>query len=468
MKYLCIILFLAISISSCQQQAVNEKCEKNIIVCFDHYHPKPYKTPGGVGHMPMPKVLYTDSIGTLVEYMPNKDSDTLTIYSTEHFKELGLNYGDFEFNYYPLMKGDTVIISMDSLGYPILSSKHHPGYSRIYNMNYELRKGKTHAGLEAKTCLGDDWVRIAKSIDIIRANNWTSLLMDYCPLDSLQSMFDSYKKNYTDTINSFKEQQLISSEIHDRYQCLLKLKDYESRRMLNEDTAFYRQMEPEIADKYIRYPSYREFLDYYLWFFNQHIPTIRKSQGGSKDWRQTFDELSAKPFQPKSKQALLERCIKEIGENFSAQDVNSYLDKYIHITQDTLLPDRIRELVCRCQPAIAEGHSWKACQPEQIAGKEQGKGHLCGLLGKLVCALPGRDASLGKAERTVQGKRCGIRLSRLQGPGKQLENGGRAGGLIRSTRQFLHHKSKEQQNAGKAKAGINSPIHHFRQTRQYC
>ncbi len=48
MKYLCIILFLAISISSCQQQAVNEKCEKNIIVCFDHYHPKPYKTPGGV------------------------------------------------------------------------------------------------------------------------------------------------------------------------------------------------------------------------------------------------------------------------------------------------------------------------------------------------------------------------------------------------------------------------------------
>ena len=89
--------------------------------------------------------------------------------------------------------------------------------------------------------------------------------------------------------------------------------------------------------------SYREFLDYYLWFFNQHIPTIRKSQGGSKDWRQTFDELSAKPFQPKSKQALLERCIKEIGENFSAQDVNSYLDKYIHITQDTLLPDRIRD-----------------------------------------------------------------------------------------------------------------------------
>ena len=341
---ICIVFLLIISLSSCQQYHVaTQKDEKNIVVCFNHYHPKPHRTPGGVRHVPMPKVLYTDSIGTLMEYMPDKDFDTITLYSTEHFKELGLNYGDFEFNYYPLMQGDTITISMDSLNYPILSSKHHPERNRIYNMNYELRKGRTHSGLEAKTCLGSDWVRIAQSINMIRANNWTSLIIDYCPLDSLQSMFDSYKKNYTDTINSFKEQQLISSEIHDRYQYLLKLKDYESRRMLNEDTAFYRQMEPGIADKYIRYPSYREFLDYYLWFLNQHIPTIRKSQGGSNDWRQPFDELSPKTFQPKSKQILLERCIKEIGENFSAQDVNSYLDKYIHITQDTLLPNKIRD-----------------------------------------------------------------------------------------------------------------------------
>ena len=50
-----------------------------------------------------------------------------------------------------------------------------------------------------------------------------------------------------------------------------------------------------------------------------------------------------KHFSQNQKQILLERCIKEIGENFSAQDVNSYLDKYIHITQDTLLPNKIRD-----------------------------------------------------------------------------------------------------------------------------
>ena len=45
----------------------------DIIDDGDDFYTKPYKTQGGMGHMPMPKVLYTDSIGTLVEYMPNKE-----------------------------------------------------------------------------------------------------------------------------------------------------------------------------------------------------------------------------------------------------------------------------------------------------------------------------------------------------------------------------------------------------------
>lgn len=344
MIYRCVIFLLAISISSCQgHQNIDKKSEKDIVVCFDHYYPKPYRTPGGRIHVPLPKVLYTDSIGTFIEYTPNKDFDTLTLYSPAHFKELALSYGDFEFTYYPLIQGDTITVSIDSLSYPILSSKHHPEYNRVYNMNRELRKGKTHEGLEAKTCLGSDWVRIAQTIDVIRANNWTSWLKDYCPLDSLQAMFDRYKEAYADTVNLFKTQRLISNEIYNRYQYLLKLKEYESRRMLNEDTAFYRRMEADISDKYLPYPSYSEFLDYYLWFVNLHIPTILMSQGGYKDWRQTFDELSSKPFQPKSKQILLARCMKGISEDFSAEDLNRYLDSYLRITRDTMTYNKTRE-----------------------------------------------------------------------------------------------------------------------------
>ncbi len=280
----------------------------------------------------------------MVRYTPQISADTIVFTSVDAFSELALSYRDFEYIYFPIVQGDTVTITMDNQDYPLLSSKYHPERNRIYNMNYKLRKGRTHSGLEAKICLGSDWVLIAQTIDVIRANNWTSLLADYCPLDSLHSMFNSYKAAYTDTINLFKEQQIISDEIYNHYQYLLELKDYESQRMLNEDTILYRRMEAGISDEYASYPSYHEYLDYYLWFTNQHIPTIRnKTQGKNNDWRQTFEELSAKPFQPKSMQILLNRCIREISETFSVQDVNHYLDKYLQITQDTTLHNNIKE-----------------------------------------------------------------------------------------------------------------------------
>ena len=37
MKYICIIFFLVISISSCRQQAINEKCGKNIFVILENF-----------------------------------------------------------------------------------------------------------------------------------------------------------------------------------------------------------------------------------------------------------------------------------------------------------------------------------------------------------------------------------------------------------------------------------------------
>ena len=124
---------------------------------------------------------------------------------------------------------------------------------------------------------------------------------------------------------------------------MLQLKVHESQRMLNKDSTYYHKMEQEILDEYTCYPSYYEFLDYYLWFFNYHVKGIIESQSSYYDWRQTFDELSAKPFQPKSMQILLQRCINEIGENFSAEDLNTYLNKYVKITGDSILYSKFVE-----------------------------------------------------------------------------------------------------------------------------
>ena len=340
--YLCLFV---LAISSCQHPKVDNKTNvKSIVLYFSNYNPQTYKTPGlGFFHLPIPKVLYTDSTETLKEFMPDTGIDTLTIYSPEKFKELALSYRDFEYAYYPLIQGDTITVSMDSLNYPILHSRHHPEHDRIYNMNYELRKGKTHCGLEAKTCLGSSFATIAQNKEIFMEDWGEDFYKDYCPIDSLQNMFEAYKKAYINTINGFKQQQIISDEMHEYYHYLLRIKEYESQRILNEDTAFYHQMEADILDKHADKPSYREYLNSYIGFYNRHIKTIHKAQSSYTDWLQTFDGLSRKPFQPKSKKILLERCIREIGDSFSAKDLNRYLDKYLEITQDTLLYNEIRE-----------------------------------------------------------------------------------------------------------------------------
>lgn len=330
---------------SCQRNKYKETdINKEIVLCFNHYNPKPYKTPGlGISHIDMPKVSYINNRGNLINYTPKIDFDTLVLNCPKEYKEIALSYCDFEHIYYSIKQGDTIIISMDSLDYPLLNSKYHPQNDQIYNINHKLRTGRTHSRLEAKTCLGSDWIWIAQNIDFARAQNIEGWTKDYCPLDSLQTMFDNYQKAYMDTINILKQLQRISSEIYDRHNYLLQLKRYEAQRILNKDSTYYRTMEQKISDKYTCYPSYYEFLDYYLWFFSYHIKAIIEPQGSYYDWRQTFDELSTKPFQPKSMQILLQRCINEIGENFSAEDLNIYLNKYVKITGDSILYNKIVE-----------------------------------------------------------------------------------------------------------------------------
>lgn len=377
MKYISILILLLIF--SCQEKEdLPTEIDKTIVLCFDHYAPPYYKSPGaGFSHLPIPLVAYIDSTKTYIEYTPKIDFDTITIYSPKEFQELALSYRNFEYAYYPLLQGDTIIISMDSLNYPLLKSKHYPERNRIYNMNYEIRKKHLHSGLEAKTCLGSDWAIIAQKIDYIRTQEWGGkYLIDYCSIDSLSAMFENYKRIYMDTINLYKQQKIISNTIYDHYKYLLQLKEYESQRILNKDTAYYRQMEVEIRDKYVCYPSYREFLGYYLGYYNMHIKISRKFQGRNYDWRKTFDELALKPFQSISKQILLGHCVKEIGKYSSVEDLKMYLDRYLKLTHDTLLYESIRKqynLSADANQLLLKNTKGESISLQQLLNQNKGK-----------------------------------------------------------------------------------------------
>jgi thiol-disulfide isomerase/thioredoxin len=317
--------------------------DKQVVVCFDAYNPPAWSRPSGAFRVDIPKVLFVDRDGVRVSYYPNVVRDTLRLDCPGNFVELALSYRNYEYIYYPLRKGDTITVTMDSLDYPLVASKHHPERDKIYNIPSHIRRKRTHLNLEASTCLGgNSFIHIAKNADYLRKQEWGErLLLDYCPIDSLQSMFDDYQKAYIDTINLYKQREWLSDELYGRYHYYLRLKQLLAERVLNKDSTYYERMEGEMTDDKLRYPAYYEYLDEYLvWYFLKHIPLIRENTSGGggsySNWLQAFDELSKRSFQPHTKQFLLARCIDEIAKHFSAEEIEQYLKKYVAETNDSL------------------------------------------------------------------------------------------------------------------------------------
>ena len=75
-------------------------------------------------------------------------------------------------------------------------------------------------------------------------------------------MYAAYRKAYTDTIQDFLQEGLITQAMYERYRFRLRLKDHETHRML-EDTSYYRKIEPDLTEEQTYHPTFRELIDYY-------------------------------------------------------------------------------------------------------------------------------------------------------------------------------------------------------------
>ena len=337
---LCASVLLIPLFISCNQAPSQTEEKPEVVICFENYTPDQYEHNLSFYALSTPPVVYADTTGEYIDFIPNLDADTLVIPCQGEFAEVALAYRNFDYVYYPLLRGDTVRITTDTQAYPIVNSKHHPERNKLYNFYRDVRRGRTHKELDASTCLGTDFVRIANMIDIIRKNKWQNLMDAYCPLDSLHAMFNSYKQAYQDTIAAYQTRGLLSDARMERYRYYLSLQETEAYRMESQtyggaekdDTTYYHRLEAEISDKDAAYPAYREFLNHYLWYFNYRIKAL---SGNRTDWRLTFDEVAAKPLPPISKKLLLRQCMENINEQGTVDDQVKYLDRYVEQTGDT-------------------------------------------------------------------------------------------------------------------------------------
>lgn len=169
MRELCIV-FIIILVSSCSVNIRNRHADpESVVLIFEHYEAKPFKTLGGFFNSTHTGITYVDPVtNNLVTFYPNSFRDTLILPCSSEFVEIGIPYRGFEKNYFPVYKGDSVRITVDEWDYPLLKSC-NSSLEKVYNLNYYVRQGKTVQGLGCEIFLGDpSFNRIAHTIDVIK------------------------------------------------------------------------------------------------------------------------------------------------------------------------------------------------------------------------------------------------------------------------------------------------------------
>lgn len=342
MKFVTLFISLFFFVS-CKNEKVEIQKNSFVVLCFDNYSPRPYTTPGGAFRPIDVGVTYISVFNEELQYFPNNLKDTLKIDCENDFVECLISYRNFEPVYFSLFKGDTVHVTMDSLCYPIMRSKHSKELTDLYNIPYSVRRGHTHLGLESQNWLGESYfVQMGETIDYIRQQNW-AIAADYCPIGVLRDMFLSYSSSYIDTIQAYKQKGLLSDKASERYLYWLQMKKECAESILkNRATNHDGEMKKGISDSLLCYPSYRNFLRSYLSFYNSSKGSlIKETQESYFDLRKTFDQLAADSLPPLSKNVLLRYCVENMGESFSGQDVLAYSQKYLNITSDTVFYDQM-------------------------------------------------------------------------------------------------------------------------------
>ena len=116
-------------------------------------------------------------------------------------------------------------------------------------------------------------------------------------------------------------------------------------------------------------------------------------------------------------QILLQRCINEIGENFSAEDLNTYLNKYVKITGDSILYSKFVEqynLSADANQLLLKDIQGNIINFQQLLKKHKGKVIYIDFWASWCVPCRKEMEPAERIKETIRGKRCRIRISGIQ------------------------------------------------------
>jgi thiol-disulfide isomerase/thioredoxin len=293
-------------------------------------------------------ISYTDSSNINIDYFPVKDTDTLIIgRDSRKYIEIKHNYRCIDHIYYLIKRGDTVVVSYDTLSYPTLTSKTSNKLTYLYNIN------KTFP--DRTSCFNTDALNYISSVYYMmlswRNEKYGNLTdEEESHYVSFTDAIDSYRKyinSFTTAIISLKNTEQMDSEYYNYLKKQLRYKELKlnykvfaetDRKNSTKRDSFLTAYRKELNDNQLSFISYKDFVNSYsvIESGRDNVKIVKAGCGICRDFRTIFDNISSEEsIPPKTKQFLLARYLKDIYDCFSDVDANDYTGKYLSVTNDT-------------------------------------------------------------------------------------------------------------------------------------
>ncbi|MCG8412286.1 MAG: TlpA family protein disulfide reductase, partial [Bacteroidales bacterium] len=243
---------------------------------------------------------------------------------------------------------DTVVITYDKNSYPIAQSLTSDKLTQQYNFRYKQKDKNAKWNLDSYTIIQFDYFSMLFNTKNNRPKIYNTILkryhVDFVDLDSVKQSFYAYTKKYHKSLDSLYKAKQISDVYYNYYNYQLKLNkatckinSYKNNSVdLNKIKQTYTSL---FNDSLINRVSYQQFAEKIIPDFfetKKHVDLIETENSCFFDSRQTFDLIANASFPPKTKSCLLFSSTKRIIENFSGNDIQEYLHKYISATNDTI------------------------------------------------------------------------------------------------------------------------------------
>ncbi len=352
-QLLLITLTILISCSK-PKSADNKPINDEVVIVFDkNFIDEKFPVPGVniVSDNSNGAIIYTETNNKVLYYYPTSN-DTLTIPCMRDYIEVCYDYLDVEKKYYLLSKGDTIVMSVDSINNLVVKSSFLKlqGIYPLFN-NIELKEEKLW--VEPLT-LFYNLSSFMLKLEELMGNSSQSLLnlkgkfRDwYVPLNTIKDNYSLYIDNYKNNLLKLKNDENIPLEYYNYYNYIMKLKEWQYfiADCIWKNEYIDANIENILSDSLLCYSSYRLFISDYLnlyYYKNKKMPLISIDSGSRYDYITLFDTLVAdNEIPPKTQILMLQDCIEGIIEYNSIADIELYTSKYLDYTKDSLFIDEV-------------------------------------------------------------------------------------------------------------------------------